>query len=392
MRRILAAALGLAAVAAPAAAADFLSSETLEVAKVAGPLAADPGASFWDAAPVATVPAAPQHTIRLNDREANQALEKATRRTVRVRAATDGKDLAVLLEWADPTESRATPDGVDAYGDAAALQFPRRFGAGTRLPYVGMGDDSQEVILYLQRAGADGPVARQAIAHGFGTSARADLGGVKVGMLHDGVRKAWRAVFLRPVSTAGHDLGRALVPFSVAVWDGAGKERGGNKALAGWKFLRMPGTAPDPAYQAELAWGHRPGDLGDPRKGRELFEGMCTACHSVGAEKAVPGLAPDLTGIGVVASPGYLRDSIVAPSTVIVPNPNVAQRQDRSAKPDANGAWPADEAYVWYTRGADGKKASTMPDYASMEPADLGAIVAYLATLGREERPEEKKP
>ena len=392
MRRILAAALGLAAVAAPAAAADFLSSETLEVAKVAGPLAADPGASFWDAAPVATVPAAPQHTIRLNDREANQALEKATRRTVRVRAATDGKDLAVLLEWADPTESRATPDGVDAYGDAAALQFPRRFGAGTRLPYVGMGDDSQEVILYLQRAGADGPVARQAIAHGFGTSARADLGGVKVGMLHDGVRKAWRAVFLRPVSTTGHDLGRALVPFSVAVWDGAGKERGGNKALAGWKFLRMPGTPPDPAYQAELAWGHRPGDLGDPRKGRELFEGMCTACHSVGAEKAVPGLAPDLTGIGVVASPGYLRDSIVAPSTVIVPNPNVAQRQDRSAKPDANGAWPADEAYVWYTRGADGKKASTMPDYASMEPADLGAIVAYLATLGREERPEEKKP
>ena len=391
MRRILAAALALA-VAGPATAADFLSSETLEVAKVAGPLAADPGASFWDAAPVATVPAAPQHTIRLNDREANQALEKATRRTVRVRAATDGKDLAVLLEWADPTESRATPDGVDAYGDAAALQFPRRFGAGTRLPYVGMGDDSQEVILYLQRAGADGPVARQAIAHGFGTSARADLGGVKVGMLHDGVRKAWRAVFLRPVSTAGHDLGRALVPFSVAVWDGAGKERGGNKALAGWKFLRMPGTAPDPAYQAELAWGHRPGDLGDPRKGRELFEGMCTACHSVGAEKAVPGLAPDLTGIGVVASPGYLRDSIVAPSTVIVPNPNVAQRQDRSAKPDANGAWPADEAYVWYTRGADGKKASTMPDYASMEPADLGAIVAYLATLGREERPEEKKP
>ena len=124
----------------------------------------------------------------------------------------------------------------------------------------------------------------------------------------------------------------------------------------------------DPAYQAELAWGHRPGDLGDPQQGRELFEGMCTACHGVGAEKAVPGLAPDLTGIGVIATPGYLRDSILAPSTVIVPNPNVAQRQDRSAKPDANGAYPADEAYVWYTRDADGKKASTMPDYASMEP------------------------
>jgi mono/diheme cytochrome c family protein len=182
------------------------------------------------------------------------------------------------------------------------------------------------------------------------------------------------------------------VPFSVAVWDGAAHERGGNKALAGWKLLRMPGVATDPTYQAELSWGHRPGDLGDPGKGKELFEGMCTACHSVGTEKAVPGLAPDLTGIGVVAAPGYLRDSILAPSTVIVPNPNLAQRQDRSVKPDARGAYPSDEAYVWYTRAADGKKVSTMPDYASMEPGDVAAIVAYLTTLGREARQEGKKP
>jgi len=391
MPRILVIVLALAA-AAPARSADFLSTETLEVAKVAGPLAADPAAPFWEAAPVVTVPAGPQRTIRLNDRQANAALEKATPGTVLVRAATDGKELAVLLEWADPTESRATPDGVDVYGDAAALQLPRRFGAGTRLPYVGMGDEEQEVLLYLQRAGAEGPIARQVVARGFGSSSRAELGGVRVGMRYDAARKTWRAVFQRPLSAAGHDLARSLVPFSVAVWDGAAHERGGNKALAGWKFLRMPGMPADPAYQAELAWGHRPGDLGDPRKGRELFEGMCTACHSVGAEKAVPGLAPELTGIGVIASPGYLRDSILSPSAVIVPNPNLAQRQDRSARPDARGAYPADEAYTWYTRAADGKKVSTMPDYASMEPGDLGAIVAYLATLGREEGPGGKKP
>ncbi len=391
MRRILPAALAVA-VAIPVGAADFLAAETLEVAKVSGPLAADPAARFWDAAPVAVVRAAPQHTIRLNDRQANLALEKAALRTVRVRAVTDGEDLAVLLEWDDATENRTRPDGVDVYGDAAAIQFPRRFGAGIRLPYVGMGDDEQEVLLYLQRAGGDGTAARQVVARGFGTSTRADLGGVGVAMRYDGVRKGWRAVFLRPLSAAGHDLGRGLVPFSVGVWDGAGHERGGNKALAGWKLLRLPGTAVDPAYQAELAWGRRPGDLGDPRKGKELFEGMCTACHAVGAERAVPGLAPDLTVIGVIATPAYLRDSILAPSTVIVPNPNPAQRQDRSAKPDTRGAYPADEAYVWYTRGADGKRTSTMPDYASMEPADLGDIVAYLATLGRDDVPEGKKP
>ncbi len=391
MRRVLVVALSLAA-APLALAADFLSAETLEVVKVAGPLVPDPAAPFWDSAPVATILAGPQHTIRLHDRQANDAVDRATARTIRVRAATDGKELAVHLEWADPTENRTTLEAVDAYGDAAALQFPRTFGAGTRLPYVGMGDEEQEVLLYLQRAGEEGAIARQAVARGFGSSSRADLGGLRVGMRYDVARRTWRAVFLRPVSAAGHDLGRALVPFSVAVWDGAGKERGGNKVLAGWKFLRMPGVAADPAYQAELSWGHRPGDLGDPRKGRELFEGMCTACHGVGAEKAVPGLAPELTGIGVVATPRYLRDSILSPTSVIVPNPNLAQRQDRSAKPDSRGAYPSDEAYTWYTRTADGKKVSTMPDYASMEPGDLGAIVAYLVTLGRESPQEGKKP
>jgi complex iron-sulfur molybdoenzyme family reductase subunit gamma len=391
LRRVLPAVLLLAA-AVPAAAADFLSAETLEVAKVPGPLAADPSAPFWDSVPVAVVAAAPQHTIRLNDRQANEALEKATLRSVRVRAATDGKELAVLLEWADATENRTRPDAVDAYGDAAAIQFPRTFGAGIRLPYVGMGDEGQEVLLYLQRAGVEGSAPRQVVARGFGTSSRSDLGGVRVGMRYDATRKGWRAVFQRAISAAGHDLGRALVPFSVAVWDGAGHERGGNKALAAWKFLRMPGMTADPAYLAELAWGTRPGDLGDPRKGRELFEGMCTACHAVGAERAVPGLAPDLTVVGVIATPGYLRDSIVAPSTVIVPNPNPAQRQDRAATPDARGAYPPDEAYVWYTRGADGKRTSTMPDYASMDPGELRDIVAYLTTLGRDDVPEGKKP
>jgi len=89
MRRVLVVALSLAA-APLALAADFLSTETLEVVKVAGPLAPDPAAPFWDSAPVATALAGPQHTIRLHDRRANDAVDRATARTIRVRAATDG--------------------------------------------------------------------------------------------------------------------------------------------------------------------------------------------------------------------------------------------------------------------------------------------------------------
>ncbi|HET8723593.1 MAG TPA: ethylbenzene dehydrogenase-related protein [Anaeromyxobacteraceae bacterium] len=381
MRALLAAVLLLPA-ALPARAGDFLSTQTLEVARVAGPVPSDPADAAWDALPVLPVAAAPQHTIRLNDRRANAALDGAGNRTVRVRAATDGKDLAVWLAWDDATESRPGAGEVDAYGDAVALQFPARFGAGTRLPYVGMGDEAQEVLLYLARAGSTGESTRQAVARGFGSSARADLGGLRATLRYDPVRKGWRAVLVRPVKAGGSDLSRPLVPFSVAVWDGAGSERGGNKALAGWKFLRMPGAPAEPAFEAEVAWGHRPGDLGDPAKGRELFQGACSACHSVGADRAVPGLAPDLTTIGVIATPAYLRESLLAPSAVIVPNPNPAQHQDRSGKPDARGAWPPDEAYVWYTIGADGRKSSAMPDYATMPADEIAAIVAWLSTLG----------
>jgi len=369
-----------------------LAAETLEAVEVAAPLPSDPAAPLWDSLPAMAVVAAPQVTIRLNDRRANEALAKETNHAVRIRAATDGESLAVIVEWSDATESRATADGIDVFGDAAALQFPLRFGEGIRLPYVGMGDDEQQVAVYLQRAGAQGTVAREAVGSGFGTLARRDLGTLRVGMHYNPVAKGWRAIFVRPLVAAGHDLRRGLVPFAVAVWDGAAFERGGNKALSGWKFLRLSRYPLEPGYVATLSWGHSPGDLGNWKRGKELFDGMCTPCHSAGAHRAPPGIAPDLSAIGVIATPGYIRDSILTPSAVIVPNPNPAQHQDRSGKPGATGTWPADEAYVWYQRGPDGKKTSTMPDYSSMPKEDVADIVAYLKTLGTESPAGRSKP
>ena len=373
-----------AAAAAPASEA-FLERETIEVREVPAPLPADPAAALWGGLPAKALLAAPQRTIRLHDRTANQALEDARPRAIRARAATDGVDLALVLDWDDATEDRTSPDATDAFGDAAAVEIPLRFGAGVRLPYVGMGDEQQKVAVYLQRAGAEGTVAREAVAAGFGSLTRADLGPARLAMRYDARARTWRALFVRPLAAAGHDLRRGLVPFSVAVWDGARQERGGNKALTAWKFLRLPGTALDSAYLAELSWGHAPGDLGDPARGKELVEGSCLPCHAVGAQRiAPPGLAPDLSSIGAISTPGYLRESLVSPSAVIVPSPNPAQHQDRSAKPDARGAWPDDEGYIWYRREKEGRRTSTMPDFGSMPKEDLAAVVAYLMTLGAE--------
>ncbi len=377
-----------AAAAAPAAhaAEDLLAADTLQAQEVPGPLSADPAAPFWERAAALEVTVLPQRSVRLHDRKANQGLDAAPQRRVKVRAAVDGRDLAVLLEWSDPTEDLVRPNETDLHGDAAALQLPLRFGAGLRLPYVGMGDDDMKVAIHLLRAALDGTVVRDGIAAGFGSLARADLGGTRGAMRRDAARGTWRAVLVRPLAAAGLDLRRGLVPFAVALWDGARAERGGNKALSGWKVIRVPGLPVDAAYAAELAWGRRPGELGDLARGKQLVQGMCIACHAVGALRvAQPGLAPDLSHVGAIATPAYLRESIVDPSAVVVPGPNPAQHQDRAKAPGVVGAFPPNEAFAWFRRDPAGKKISRMPAYAGLPQPDVLAMVAYLATLGAPE-------
>ena len=373
--------------------AAFLASEAVEAREVAGPLPADPADAFWDGLPAAAVAAAPQRTLWLNDRQANQALAAAGPRALRVRAAFDGRDLAVAVDWDDATEDRARPDATDAYGDAAALEIPQRFGAGVRLPYVGMGDEGLPVSVSMVRAGAQGAVVREAVARGFGSLTRADALGARAAMRYDRARQAWRALFLRPLGEGERGLRRGLVPFALAVWDGARLERGGNKALTRWKFLRLSRYPLDQAYVAEMAWGFGPEGRGDVARGKALVEGMCTPCHTVGARRApVAGLAPDLSAIGAIATPGYLRESIVDPNAVVVPSPNPARHQDRSQAPGVTGPYPPNEGFAWSRRDAAGKAVSKMPPYPGLPRPDLEAIVSYLMTLGVPAPGEGRKP
>lgn len=379
--------------AAPRANEAFLASETIEARQVPGPLLADPGAPLWQSLSASTVFAWPQRTIRLHDRTANEALADAAPRAIGVRAAFDERDLAIVLDWSDTTQDRTRDDATEVFGDAAALEFPLRFGAGKRLPYVGMGDEEMPVAVYLQRAMAGGTANREAIGAGFGSLARADLGAIRTAMRYDGERRTWRAVFVRPLVAGEQDLRRGLVPFATAVWDGARHERGGNKALSRWKFLRLPHYPLDQAYVAEMSYGYGPNGLGDPARGKVLTETVCAACHVVGERRlAAPGIAPDLTAIGAISTPGYLRDSLLDPSAVIVPNSNPSQHYDRGKPPDARGAFSNNDAFVWYRRDPSGRKVSKMPAFGSLPPSDVSAIVAYLVTLGAEPPSARRQP
>lgn len=369
-----------AATAAAAEPADPLAGETVEVRAVPGPLAADPAAPLWDTIAAARVPLAPQRTLALPDRRPRAAARPGPA-AVLVRAATDGRELALLLEWADDTEDRAGGE-TDRYGDAAAVQLPVRFGRGVRLPYVGMGDAAQQVAVHLLRAAPGGATTtREALAAGFGSLTRADLGGARGALAR--VPGGWRAALVRPLAAGPLDLRAGLVPVAFAVWDGARAERGGDKALSAWKVLRLPGYPADAAYAAELGWGRRPGELGDAARGRQLVAGLCAGCHVLGDRKlARPGIAPDLSVLGAIATPAYVRESIVDPSAVIVPGPNPARHQDRAAPPDGRGTLRPAEAFRWSRADAAGKLVSKMPPYAALPAADVDAMVAYLMTLG----------
>lgn len=397
MRRAsIALAAALSSLAAPARAADgdaFVAGEVLSVVEVKEALPADATAAVWSRLPAAAVLVAPQSTIRLNDRAVNEKLAGLPLREVTVRAAENGASLALVLEWADDSEDRARSDETMVFGDSVALQFPLRFGAGQRLPYIGMGDDAMPVVLYHQRAMEDGVRTREAVAAGFGSGTRANLGGLPPALRYDAAARRWRAVFVRPLATPDHDLKKGLIPFAVAVWDGQKHERGGNKALSPWKFLRIARLPLEPAYLAEVSWGYAASDLGDPARGKLVAESVCIACHHLpGKAFALPGMAPDLSRLGAVASPAYIKQSIVEPSAILVPNPNVNQHYARAGAADKNGAFPNNEQFIWFMRDPAGNKVSRMPPFNALPKEDVLGLVAFLKTLGgRPEGAEAKK-
>ena len=223
-----------------------------------------------------------------------------TRDQLLARALHDGRRLFVLLEWRDATED-ARIDGVTAYSDAAALQFPAASTAAT--PPLCMGSptaivniwqwkavwqtdarqDLTRITTSKPRAWADlypnsgdalfaparalgNLVARpdraspvedlQAGQYGTLTSSREQpVGGV--GVWRGGT---WRVLFWRDLASpqtgdASFGVGGAGVDAAAALWAGSAAERDGLKAVSQFFVIRpvtLPATADLPFWTAAL--------------------------------------------------------------------------------------------------------------------------------------------
>ncbi len=204
-----------------------------------------------------------------------------TVRSVRVRALYTQTDLALCLEWDDPSAdlSAAQPQ---AFADAAAVEFP----VGDKRPTFIMGEKGAGVNLWYWRADNGLPAIAKAFAKAYPNSAIEDyplendpayttaraagnrlysVGGQTSlsemnaegfgtltpqpsedqqirgsGAWREG---RWRVVMIRPLATSSAQDRQfkpgETIPIAFAVWDGSQRDRNGQKAVSIWQELRL---------------------------------------------------------------------------------------------------------------------------------------------------------
>ncbi len=398
MKKLLTSILSLG-VAASAALAGDLSLTASKVSESLDKVTAD--SAVWSKAKFATVALYPQTSIEFNDKEAIEANKGTKGKKAQVAAVHNGKEIAILVKWADGTKNVQGIKCTDTYSDGFALQFAGATKKAQPLPYIGMGSEGRPVLVHLQKAtdkvyepngnkdvamqinrqqtavfgkelaDFDAKVAALAntdfervfVGEGFRTITEIKDGSVKsnASMKYD--NKAWSGTLSRPLKDAYMNAA-GTVPVAIAVWDGAKHGRNGLKLLSSWVAINLEGAKANAAVVAEATEMPK----GDAAKGKEAAEANgCAGCHQLSADMPAGYMAPSLLTIGGYSPAAYLRESLVKPSAVVVPGFN------RNAHKNT----------PWYNI-EKGKRVSTMTDYSFLDKQTIEDIVAYLKTLKAE--------
>lgn len=392
MKKILTSLLSLGLAASAALAADAITA--VKVSDVND-------ASVWSKAKFANVTLYPQTALHMNDKKANAANEGAKAKKADVAAVYDGKNIALMIKWADGTKSVQGASSSDTYSDGFAVQFAGMTKGSQPLPYIGMGSTGRPVVVHLQKATEkvyepngnkdvstqinrnqtalfgqeltdyDAKVASLAktdyervfVAEGFRTLSEIKDGSVASAANMTYGANGWTGTLVRPLNDA-YVKSSGTVPVAIAVWDGEKMGRNGLKNLSSWVSVNLEGQKPDAKIVAETNEASK----GDAAKGKEaVATNGCAGCHQIEATDAPNFMGPSLANVGGYSTAAYLRESILKPSAVIVPGYN---RNAHSNTP-------------WYTL-EKGKRVSAMTDFSFLDKKTVDDIVAYLKTLKAE--------
>ena len=362
-------------------------------------------APMWESAQCTSVMLYPQKTIGTNDKTVNDMMADAKGIKASVKALYNDSKVSLMVYWNDNDESF---QGItsDKYSDGFAVQFAQNSSDASKLPYIGMGSDKRPVIIYLQKttkatyepngkgdhamqradqsvekfnqstvdgvqtdelkkfhesvtALGDKDYQKAFIAEGFRstTEIREAKDSFSASMTHAGEK--YMAVLTRDIKDSYLDLSSGEFPVALAVWDGKKANRDGQKWLSGWVAVELG------KKDGKLVQSITEVPQGDVVAGKALAVENCAACHVFDDQtSAMANMAPNLSEIGGQATAAYIRESMVAPSAVVVPGYN------RNAHPNL----------AWYEL-AGGKRVSTMPAYDWLTPEQQDNIVAYFKTL-----------
>ena len=193
----------------------------------------DPNSSQWDSVPSSEFNLAPQ--VHWPPR-----IQEVTVKSVKVKGVHNGQELAILVEYADPTEDAA---------DAAALEFmvgdkPAHFAHGQEMLQVEGGPVN--IWFWKNESGK----AVDMSAKGFKTLETQPHQDVQAkGVWQNGI---WKVVFSRLLKTEdaqdvqveeGEWRNVAFAFWDGAVVDGLVKEKGGQKAVSTWWYVRAEPSA-----------------------------------------------------------------------------------------------------------------------------------------------------
>ncbi|MCC6714549.1 MAG: hypothetical protein IT496_04905 [Gammaproteobacteria bacterium] len=305
-RALLCASVALFAIPMPRLARAAGSQKASLLARRVERVPEDPADAAWGEADVLEVPLAPQAVVKPRAYEAGV-------KSLSVRALYSQERVALRIEWLDGARD-AMAGQVEAFRDAVAVAFPAEPQAGG-IPYFGMGEPERPVTIYQWKsdwqtgpvtdvderypdmavdwyplAGLEpGAIAEAAdygkqegakafvtawdagspladpqvqaatpveklVARGFGSLTSVDRkqqDGAGKAVWKDGV---WRAYISFPRVQEQFTFEQGMtVPVAFAAWDGAHRERGGEKGVSTWYFLSLERPVGTVAYAAPLA-------------------------------------------------------------------------------------------------------------------------------------------
>ncbi len=217
---------------------------TIRAVRASAKLPGGPDDPVWQSAPATNLFLAPQ--IVMEDRLYTPTIDSVT-----MRALYDDTDIAMLLEWDDPTlslpgdrKSGELAEG-ELYSDAVAIEFPAMVGPGaSRTPFA-MGSASRPVEIWRWQ----GPEAEASdsattlIARGTGDISGIDGAGLTSSAAY--IDGRWSVVMKRPLDVGLSNRVRfaegEFTPVAFAAWDGSNGETGARHTMTTWCTLVLEG-------------------------------------------------------------------------------------------------------------------------------------------------------